>query len=193
MKNVIWVVIAFLFTACQTTDNDNFERKQRTYFKTVIEHACFARSEGSFAAVVSSTQISSITWEGKWTNNFSQLKTQLIDPIGNLVDSSAFSKLEASLGARGLRSIMCGQASFRPYIRINDHKIKIKTKIANIYHHNDQTFVETRSEFYYGLFSKKSQNTLIWKGRFQNGKVTPMSINFGSADELVSIDITDYE
>ena len=182
-----------LLAACRSTMISGLSSKQLDYYRTVIKHDCFFGGRGSFAASVRSSRFSSVAWEGKWSQGFDFLETQIVDPTGKVLKNNPFTQIESKFGSKGLRRVMCGQVAFMPYLILEDQKIKVKSAIRILSEQNNETVLETKSEFYYGLFSKKSQITLVWKGRIQNGNVTPLALNFGSEKERVSINVLDYE
>lgn len=193
LKTLLLFVFLLFTASCRTTQVNGYDSAQVNYFRTVINHACFFEGDGGFSAQVSSSQFPSVRWEGKWTNNFEKFQSQLVDPTGRALKNNPFKQLEEKFGPKGLRSALCGQIAFERFIVLEGHKIKVKSTILNINKKKNETTLETLSEFYYGLFSKKSEIKLMWKGRVLDGKVTPTTINFGSSDEFVTINFLEYE
>ncbi len=193
MRTLLLLVLLPFFTACQTTNISGINSLEAQKYQAIINHSCFFEGKGSFAANVASSQLPTVTWEGKWNHHYGTLQTQLVDPTGRVLQRNPFTDIEEKFGAKGLRRIMCGQTAFQNSIKIENHNIKVRSYIKSIPQNNNETILETMSEFYYGLFAQKSKITLTWKGLIKDGKMTPLFMQFGSIDEKVSIDFLDYE
>lgn len=214
--------LLFLTSCASVPLKENSEDFQKKTVQKKINTSCFEQESGNFLTDVSLPNAPTFSWEGRWSNKFETLNTRILDPMGrvlytlsvnqNQVVTDSFitsrnSKIQnadvkiapllnvlSKLGSVGLRSVLCGQTAFSPTLKLDGHNIHVKSTI-DINPTKDTTIqiLETKSEFYYGLFAKKNTNTLFWRGRIHDEIVVPQFIRFGAGKNFVMFNFLDYE
>lgn len=179
--------------SCQSTSPKPKNAQQLTNIKYLVENSCFKEQNAGFFSNVFAPGTPSVSWEGQWTQDYADLKTQLLDPSGQVIQLESLTELVDKFGAIGMRRLMCGETAFSSKIILDGHKIAVKNRVSILEYTEQTIHFEGVSEFHYGLFGlKKSPNILYWRGWIKQEAAKPESIRFGTEKDFLRLDFIDY-